>query len=135
MYYVILTLIEPLESVSLGQGLPKSNDYITSHNVNFVLWTMPNSQLNNLSLQNTHKMCLNETESCLNVLMYENDEILEAVRTAELDLNTFWKLISKARKSQIRGVSAIRRCDERVVHELNEVLKAWVDYFTKIGRR
>ena len=65
---------------------------------------------------------------------YENDEILEAVRTAELDCNTFWKMISKARKSQIKGVFAIRRSDEKVVHELQDVLKVWLDHFTKIGK-
>ena len=65
---------------------------------------------------------------------YENDEILEAVRTAELDHNTFWKMISKARRSQIKGVSAIRRSEEKAVHELHEVLNVWVDHFTKIGK-
>ena len=42
---------------------------------------------------------------------YENQEILEAVKTAEL--------INTARKNTIRGVSAIRRSD--IVHEVLDV--------------
>ena len=65
---------------------------------------------------------------------YENEEILSAVKSAELDRNSFWRLVSIAPKGQIKGVSAIKRKDEKVVHELPDALKVWVDQFSSIGR-
>ena len=64
---------------------------------------------------------------------YENQEILEAVRSAEFNRNSFWKLISTARKSPIKGVTAIRRTDKVVVHEVHEVLDVWASHFLSIG--
>ena len=64
---------------------------------------------------------------------YENDEMMEAVRPCELNRNAFWKLVQKARKGMIKGVSAIRRNDKKVVHELDDVLHVWSKYFEKLG--
>ena len=64
---------------------------------------------------------------------YENDEIVDAVKSCELNRNAFWKLIQKARKSLVKGVSAIRGDDEKVVNELEDVLQVWSKHFEKIG--
>ena len=64
---------------------------------------------------------------------YENKEILEAVRVAEVNRNYFWKLVNTACKNQIRGVAAIKRPDSTVVHEIKEVLDVWADHFDRIG--
>ena len=64
---------------------------------------------------------------------YENRQILEAVRSAEVNRNHFWKLVNTGRKNQIRGVSAIKRHDKVVVHEIGEVLDVWADHFLRIG--
>ena len=58
---------------------------------------------------------------------------MEAVRSAELNRNSFWRLINTARKTPARGVSAIRRPDKVVVHEVREVLDVWASHFLNIG--
>ena len=65
---------------------------------------------------------------------YENEEILRAVKTSELDRNSFWRLLNVTRKGQIKGVSSIRKNDDTVVHELPDVLQVWVDHFSSIGK-
>ena len=64
---------------------------------------------------------------------YENSEIIDAVNLSKSDRNSFWKLVGKARKGQIRGISAIRKPDKTVVHQLKDVLCVWRDHFTKLG--
>ena len=64
---------------------------------------------------------------------YENREILEAIRSAELNCNSFWKLVNTARKNPSHGISAIRRPDDVVVHEVNQVLDVWAKHFLHIG--
>ena len=64
---------------------------------------------------------------------YENSEILKAVKSAEISKNAFWKIVSAARKGQVKGVSAIKRPDKTVVHDLNDVLNVWASHFAKIG--
>ena len=64
---------------------------------------------------------------------YEENEILEVIKSAEINRNSFWRLIKTARKSQISGINAIKRSDEVVVHEIKEVLKVWSEHFKKIG--
>ena len=64
---------------------------------------------------------------------YEDKEVLEAVKSAEFNRNSFWKLVRTARKNRVEGVNAVRRADKVVVHEQDEVLKVWADHFTNIG--
>ena len=64
---------------------------------------------------------------------YENREIIDAVKTAELNRNAFWRNVSTARKGQVKGLLAIKRPDETVVHELKNVLKVCADHFASIG--
>ena len=42
-------------------------------------------------------------------------------------------MVNTARKSQIRGVAAIKRPDSTVVHEIKEVLDVWADHSARIG--
>ena len=64
---------------------------------------------------------------------YENAEILSAVRMAEIDKNCFWRLVRKARKSNSSSVNGIRNKDDKVVHEIDEVLNVWKHHFEKLG--
>ena len=64
---------------------------------------------------------------------YEDKEVLDAVKYAEFNRNSFWKLVKTARKSHIESTNAIKRDDKVVVHEINEVLQVWVTHFTSIG--
>ena len=53
---------------------------------------------------------------------YEDKEVLEAVKSADFNRNSFWKLVRTARKNRVEGVNAVRRADKVVVHEQGEVL-------------
>ena len=64
---------------------------------------------------------------------YENAEILNAVRMAEIDRNCFWRLIKKARKSNSPPSIGIKNKDDKVVHEIDEVLNVWKEHFEKLG--
>ena len=64
---------------------------------------------------------------------YEDKEVLDAVKSAEFNRNSFWRLIRTARKNQIDGVNAVRRPDKTVVHDLDEVLQVWANHFATIG--
>ena len=57
---------------------------------------------------------------------YEEKEIFDAVKLCEVNRNYFWRLIKTARKSQINGVNAVKREDDVVVHDIDEVLQVWV---------
>ena len=64
---------------------------------------------------------------------YEEKEIFDAVKLSEINRNYFWRLIKTARKSQINGVNAVKRDDDVVVHDIDEVLHVWVKHFSAIG--
>ena len=64
---------------------------------------------------------------------YENDQILEAVRCAELDRNKFWKILQKTRSGIPNSASSIERQDGKVVHDIEEVLNVWKVHFEKLG--
>ena len=57
---------------------------------------------------------------------YKNSEIIEAVHLSKSDKNSFWKLIGKARKRQIRGVSVIKRLEKTVVHQFEDMYGATI---------
>ena len=64
---------------------------------------------------------------------YENEEILKATRSASFDKNSFWKIVNNSRRGNIKGVSAIRRPDKTVVHEIEDVLSVWATHFADLG--
>ena len=65
---------------------------------------------------------------------YENDEILEVVRLAEVNRNSFWRLLQKCRKGTSHTSIAIKRADGRVVHQVEEVLDVWRNHFATLGQ-
>ena len=64
---------------------------------------------------------------------YENLEILKAVKQAELDRNSFWRLVRKARGSKGSDSFSIRNKEEKVVYEIDEVLNVWRSHFESLG--
>ena len=42
------------------------------------------------------------------------------------------RIVSSSRKSQVKGVSAIKKPDKTVVHELKDILKVWATHFASI---
>ena len=63
---------------------------------------------------------------------YENEQIAKATKAAECDRNMFWKLLKKCRNGDGESVSAIRNSQGKVVYELDDILTAWRQHFTKI---
>ena len=57
---------------------------------------------------------------------------MQGVSAAEVDRNTFWKLIKKSRGSVGGGINAIRTVNENVVHKTDEILGAFKGHFTGV---
>ena len=90
------------------------------------VWVDTNRPLNNddvcfLNYKKTKKNFAKAIKAALKV--YENDQILEVIRSAELDRNKFWKNIA----------SAIKRQDGKVVHEIVDVLNVWKGHYENLG--
>ena len=64
---------------------------------------------------------------------YENDEICRAVRLAEVDRNSFWRLVKRCRNSCGSTNISIKRLDGVVVNNLPDVLEVWRHHFTNLG--
>ena len=92
----------------------------------------PRERDNLLYMQYTHdKNLFHKTIKKL-AKSYEDAEIRKIVKTAEVSRNSFWKMISTARNSKSSGVSAIKRTDKVVVHEIDQVLMVWAEHFKRI---
>ena len=63
---------------------------------------------------------------------YEQSRIDEAVRSAEVDHSTFWKLLKKARNSGKVKVSAVKNNSKKVVYSIEEILEVWRKHFSKL---
>ena len=66
-------------------------------------------------------------------LFPSDEEVMSAVRTAELDRNTFWSLVNRCRKNKGNGAAAIRGAKGKVVHEVRDVLEVWRQHFSRLG--
>ena len=64
---------------------------------------------------------------------YENEKVVNAVKTAEINRNAIWKLVQRSRKALGSKSFAIKRPDGVVVHHPDEVLEVWKNRFTKLG--
>ena len=64
---------------------------------------------------------------------YENEEICRAVKLAEIDRNSFWRLIKRCRNSDGAANIAIRDHRGVVVSEVNAVLGVWRRHFANLG--
>ena len=64
---------------------------------------------------------------------FENEQVLIAARSAELDRNAFWKVIRHARSDPGVRSLAIRDKHDKIVHEPTEVLQVWKQHFETLG--
>ena len=64
---------------------------------------------------------------------YENQEVIDAVKSAEVSMNSFWRLVQRSRKTTGAKSMAISRPDGTVVHQLADVLDVWKNHFEKLG--
>ena len=63
---------------------------------------------------------------------YENEQILRAVHDAELDRNSFWKVVKKSRNPSCACVNAIKNDANKVVYDSGEILEAWKQHFARL---
>ena len=63
---------------------------------------------------------------------YENQQILQAVKDAELDKNAFWKVVKKCRSSSGSNANAIKNDRDKAVYETDEILQAWQEHFSRL---
>ena len=66
---------------------------------------------------------------------YENEEIIKAVRSAEIDRNSFGNMFRTCRIGSNEKSLGIGRGDGDVVHQLNDVLEVWRNQFSKLATR
>ena len=63
---------------------------------------------------------------------YNDDQITQAVLTAEVDRNTFWGMLRKTKTAGKLTTSAIKNKYGKVVHDLDQVLEAWRSHFSSL---
>ena len=63
---------------------------------------------------------------------FEQKEVLDLINYAECDKNRFWRLVKRARNTKHSSTLAIRNPAGRVVHEVDDVVKAWYDHFSTL---
>ena len=64
---------------------------------------------------------------------YGNEQILEVVRSAEVNKNKFWKLLQKARSGTSSKTSAVIGKDGKVAYETGDILDIWKMHFESLG--
>ena len=64
---------------------------------------------------------------------YENEEILRAVKLAEVDRNSFWRLVKQARGNRGAESISIRNGDNKIVYESKAILDVWKNHFETLG--
>ena len=65
--------------------------------------------------------------------LYESEKIQEAIRTSELNINKFWKMLRKEREGAKVKVAAIKNSQDKVVHGIEEILETWRVHFSKLS--
>ena len=64
---------------------------------------------------------------------YESDEIIKATRLAEVNSNSFWRLLKRCRGTNDSCNISIKRSDGTVVNEVADVLEVWRSHFASLG--
>ena len=64
---------------------------------------------------------------------YENEQILEVMKSAEIDKTHLWRQLKKVRGGITMKVLGIKGADGKVKHEIQEVLRVWKEHFQKVG--
>ena len=64
---------------------------------------------------------------------YENEEVCNAVKLAEFNRNSFWRLVKRCRNTKGSSNISIKRQDGLVVNEVSAVLEVWRNHFANLG--
>ena len=63
---------------------------------------------------------------------YENEEICNAVRMAEVNRNSFWRLVKRCRNTEGTTNIAIKKDDGSVVNDVGAALDVWRTHFANL---
>ena len=63
---------------------------------------------------------------------YENEQILEVVRSAEVNKNKFWKLLQNTRSGVSCKTSAVKGPNRKVAYEIDDILTIWKSHFESL---
>ena len=64
---------------------------------------------------------------------YESEEIIKATSLAEVNSNSFWRLLKRCRNTNDSCNISIKRSDGVVVNEVDDVLEVWREHFASLG--
>ena len=64
---------------------------------------------------------------------YEESKVAEAVRKAELDSTTFWKMLKREREGPRVKTPSVKNPTGKVVHDVSEILDVWKNHFSSLG--
>ena len=63
---------------------------------------------------------------------YEDEQIAQAVKAAEVDRGQFWKLVKKSRRGSGNKIAAIKDIYGKVISDIHGILGVWKDHFKKL---
>ena len=66
-------------------------------------------------------------------MQYEDEEVVKAVKTAEINRNSSWYLLQISLKTLGSKSLAIKHPNSVVFYRLEKVLDVWKNHFTKLG--
>ena len=64
---------------------------------------------------------------------YESDKIEQAISSSELNINQFWRMLKKERTSGKVKVLSIENKQDKVVHDVAEILETWRTHFSELS--
>ena len=64
---------------------------------------------------------------------YDDEKIREAVKKAELDQTTFWKMLKRERDGPKDKTPSIKDHTGKVVHDVHKILELWRGHFATLG--
>ena len=66
---------------------------------------------------------------------YEQKEIEELVNAADCNKNRFWGMVKNAKQQTHSENFAIKNSQEKVVHNIKDVIEAWKEHFSKLASK
>ena len=64
---------------------------------------------------------------------YDKAKVAEAVKKAELDHTTFWKMLKRERARPRVKNPSVKNPARKVVHDVSKILEVWKNHFASLG--
>ena len=91
----------------------------------------PRSPTNTYYMQ--YKASKSKFMKYLRYLSKEQQEIIEVIKSTELDYKFFWRALKKTRKNKMASVFSIKNKDGLVKYGIEGVLQVWYDHFNELS--